>query len=373
MKESRTTPSSAIPGATDILDYTFDVAGSPTVDRRNAYYANRAPGSTDNSDSGFKRGSVWINGADIYVCTNSTPGETQWTSVSGGGGISDAPSDGDTYGRKDGAWEQVTSGISDAPSDGTLYARQDGDWEEAASPDDIPLTPTFVYDGTANTTEFIVGDIPSSWQDGNGDLTQLSIGNSVTSIGSSAFYSCTGFTGNLVIPNSVTSIGGGAFAFCSGFTGNLVIPNSVTSIGGSAFGFCSGFTGNLVIPNSVTSIGGGAFAFCSGFTGNLVIPNSVTSIGDFAFEDCQGFTGNLIIPNSATSIGDFAFANCSGLTDAYLNQPIGQIGSLAFYYSGITNVYIGPDATGYTLGAGQTIAGKSGITVSVWTNYPNVP
>jgi hypothetical protein len=215
--------------------------------------------------------------------------------------------------------------LQDAPSDGTLYARQDGDWEEAASPDDIPLTATFVYDGTAETTEFIVGDIPNSWQENNSSLTQLSIGTSVTFIGS------------------------------------------------FAFNYCTGFTGNLVIPNSVTSIGSDAFRYCSGFTGNLVIPNSVTSIGSYAFYGCSGFTGNLVIPNSVTSIGDYAFRSCSGLTDAYLNQPIGSIGSYAFYYSGIANVYIGPDATGYTLGAGQTIGGKGGITVSPWTNYPNVP
>jgi len=188
-----------------------------------------------------------------------------------------------------------------------------------------PKTPTLVYDSNIGDTEFIVGDIPNSWQDSNSDLTQLSIGNSVTSIGSSAFSNC------------------------------------------------SGFTGNLVIPNSVTSIGVGAFGYCTGFTGNLVISNSVTSIGSSAFEGCSGFTGNLVIPNSVTSIGSFAFSYCSNLTDAYLNQPIGQIGSFAFYYSGITNVYIGPDATGYTLGAGQTIGDKSGITVSLWTNYPNVP
>jgi hypothetical protein len=263
--------------------------------------------------------------------------------------------------------------LQDAPSDGTLYARQDGDWEEAASPDDIPLVPTFVYDGTANTTEFIVGDVPNSWQSYNTDLTQLSIGNSVTSIGSNAFYYCFGFTGNLVIPNSVTSIGSGAFYRCDSFTGDLVIPNSVTSIGSVAFSSCTGFTGNLVIPNSVTSIGDSAFSGCTGFTGNLVIPNSVTSIGDSAFSGCTGFTGNLVIPNSVTSIGSQAFYYSDGFTDAYLNQPIGSIGSFAFYGTSITNVYIGPDATGYTLGAGQAIGGKSGITVSLWTNYPNVP
>jgi|688.fasta_scaffold03885_4 hypothetical protein len=268
--------------------------------------------------------------------------------------------------------------LQDAPSDGTLYGRQDGAWEEAASPDDIPIVPTFVYDGTAETTQFIVGNIPNDWQSlgfgySNSDLTQLSIGNSATSIGSYAFYSCNGLTGNLVIPNSVTIIGDGAFGNCNGFTGNLTIPNSVTIIGNYAFGNCNGFTGNLTIPNSVTSIGSYAFSNCSGFTGNLIIPNSVTSIGNYAFGNCNGFTGNLTIGNSVTSIGDYAFSNCLFLTAAYLNQPIGQVAVNAFMYaSNIDNIYIGPDATGYTLGAGQSVGGAN-VTVSVWTNYPNVP
>ena len=134
----------------------------------------------------------------------------------------------------------------------------------------------------------------------------------MTSIGNSAFSSCSGFTGNLTIPNSVTSIGNYAFSNCSGFTGSLTIPNSVTSIGESAFDGCSGFTGSLTIPNSVTSIGSKAFYVCSGLTGNLTIPNSVTSIGNSAFSFCNGLT-ILTIGNAVTSIGGYAFSPCNNL------------------------------------------------------------
>jgi hypothetical protein len=212
-----------------------------------------------------------------------------------------------------------------------------------------PKTPTLVYDGTAETTEFIVGDIPDGWQSGGSALTQLSIGNSVTSIGDSA------------------SFGGGAFSGCSGLTGNLFIPNSVTSIGSFAFQGCTGFTGRLTFPNSVTSIGTGAFENCSGLTEVLIIGG--TSVGNSAFFDTN--IERVIILNSAASLGSYSFYGTS-LTEAYLNQPIGQVNSKAFYYVGITNVYIGPDATGYTLGAGQSVGGAT-VTVSLWTNYPNVP
>ena len=142
---------------------------------------------------------------------------------------------------------------------------------------------------------------------------------SVTTIGSSAFWSCDGFTGDLVIPNSVTTIGELAFGYCIGFTGILTIGNSVTSIGDGAFLNCSGFTGSLTIGNSVTSIGNYAFEGCSGFTGNLTIGNSVTLIGDRAFNNCSGFTGSLTIGNSVTTISGSAFYGCSGFLEVHYN------------------------------------------------------
>jgi len=47
-------------------------------------------------------------------------------------------------------------------------------------------------------------------------------------------------------------------------------------------------------------------------------------------------------------------------------------GSDAFLNNGVTQIYVKPGATGWTLGGPpQTIQGKAGITVSNWDNYPN--
>lgn len=270
----------------------------------------------------------------------------------------------------------------------------------------------------------------------NGSLT---IGNNVTNIGSNAFRYCTNFTGSLTIPNSVITIGNNAFQDCTGFTGSLTIPgttsigsyafsycnfnglnvtgtsinadqfglagyvsgslniaNTVTSIGNYAFNQCSGLTGSLTIPNSVTSIGEGAFSSCSGFTsltlneglevigtsafdgltnvsGNLIIPNSVITIGSYAF-NYNTFNGPLTIPNSVTTIGDGAFRSCTNITNAYLNQPLTAIDTDAFLNSGLTTVHLRPapnTPAGWTIGAAQTIGGKSGVTVVAdWTEYP---
>ena len=74
----------------------------------------------------------------------------------------------------------------------------------------------------------------------------------------------------------------------SAVNGEIVIPNSVTSIGNSAFWDCTGLT-SVTIPDSVTSIGDRAFSYCSGLT-SVTIPNSVPNIGDCAFKGCTGLT-----------------------------------------------------------------------------------
>ena len=147
-----------------------------------------------------------------------------------------------------------------------------------------------------------------------GKQGSFTIPNSVTSIGKSAFWGCTGLT-SVTIGNSVTSIGFIAFYGCTGLT-SVTIPHSITGIVMATFFGCTGLT-SVTIPNSVTWIGTQAFGDCTGLT-SVTIPNSVTSIGWRVFEGCTGLT-SVTIPNSVTSIGDAAFWDCTGLTSIICN------------------------------------------------------
>ena len=64
-------------------------------------------------------------------------------------------------------------------------------------------------------------------------VTDLTIPDSVTSIGSYSFYNCSGLT-SITVPNSVTNIGSYAFGSCSGLT-NLLLKGDAPSVGGRAF------------------------------------------------------------------------------------------------------------------------------------------
>ncbi len=191
-------------------------------------------------------------------------------------------------------------------------------------------------------------------------LNSVTIGNSVTAIGSYLFRQCKLLT-QASIPNSVTSIGDGAFFCCTGLT-NLSIPNSVTSIGASAFASCKGLADHLSIPNSVTSIGASAFANCKGLT-SITIGNSVTSIGNNAFSDCSGLT-EITIPNSVTSINDYTFSGCSGLTQATIGNSITKIGYCAFVdCTGLTEITIPNSVTSIGFSSFRRCSGLKQVTI----------
>lgn len=140
-------------------------------------------------------------------------------------------------------------------------------------------------------------------------LTSVSISNSVILIGYSCFSDCTGLT-SITIPNSVTDIEGACFSGCTGLT-SITIPNSVTDMAGNCFYGCTGLT-SITIPNSLTYIPGSCFENCTGLT-SITIPNGVTSIEEMAFRGCFGLT-SVDIPNSITEIGPSSFGGCTGLT-----------------------------------------------------------
>ena len=243
-------------------------------------------------------------------------------------------------------------------------------------PDSVTSIGDYAFSGCSSLTIIAVdaNNTVYSSQDGvlcNKNITVLiqypvgkyggfTIPGSVTIIGDSAFYDCSGLT-SVTIPGSVTSIGVEAFSGCSGLT-SVTIPDSVTSIGDYAFSGCSSLTiiavdanntvyssqdgvlcnknrtvliqypvgkyGGFTIPGSVTSIGVEAFSGCSGLT-SVTIPDSVMSIGDSAFYHCSGLT-SVTIPNSVTSIGSYAFEGCSGLTSAYFYGNAPSMGDYVF-------------------------------------------
>ena len=123
------------------------------------------------------------------------------------------------------------------------------------------------------------------------------------------------YSGDIVIPASVTydgktysvtSIGDGVFTECGDLT-SITIPETVTYIGAEAFGACYGLT-SINIPNGVTSIEPLTFYGCEALT-SITIGSGVASIGEGAFSACSSLT-SINIPENVEYIGDGAFDGC---------------------------------------------------------------
>ena len=185
------------------------------------------------------------------------------------------------------------------------------------------------FDSCSNLTSITIPDSVSSIGNfvfyGCSSLTSITLSNNITNIGNSAFAGCSSLT-SITIPDRVTSIEKYAFYNCSGLT-SITIPDSVTSIGESAFRNCTSLT-SITIPDSVTSIGKSAFSNCSSLT-SITIPNGVTSIGEYAFQSCSSLT-SITIPDSVTSIGAYAFSDCWDLTSITIPDSVTTIGESAF-------------------------------------------
>lgn len=197
----------------------------------------------------------------------------------------------------------------------------------------------------------------------DGTITELTATDlsGITLIRDYAFSNCSNLI-DITIPDSVASIGTSAFRMCSRLT-NVTILGGNHTIKDYAFNECSNikavhiadlvdwcnidfegvisnplvyakklylnneYVTDLIIPNGVISIKDATF-WGSDIV-SVTISDSVTSIAYRAFSGCKNLT-SIIIPNSVISIGNSAFAFCSNLANITIGSGIQTIGTSAF-------------------------------------------
>ena len=163
------------------------------------------------------------------------------------------------------------------------------------------------------------------WVDFTSDITNVFIGDGITSIHNNAFNNCAVLT-SAELPETITEIGTHAFSDCSALT-EIVIPDAVTQLGSYAFSGCSTLT-EIVIPDAVTQLGSYAFSRCI-LLEQVVLPSKITKIPNNMFYRCSSLT-EVVIPDTVTKIETYAFSGCSALTKIVIPDAVTEIGSYAF-------------------------------------------
>ena len=153
-----------------------------------------------------------------------------------------------------------------------------------------------------------------------------------------------GYVGSIVIPETVTyggiqyavtAIDDAAFSNCSGLT-DVTIPNTIVSIGHHAFSCCTGLK-SIVIPNSVTELGRCVFHTCSNLT-SAVIGNQVEVINDYDFQYCNRLT-DVVLGSKVNMLNIKAFFDCHSLVNVtcLALTPPAMYADYSFDYSVYSN------------------------------------
>ncbi len=143
-------------------------------------------------------------------------------------------------------------------------------------------TGTLVISGAGSMMESdIMHTMP--WAPYRNQIKEVIIENGVTTVGRCAFsgYDLT----NVTLPDSVTSIGEEAF-FNNPNLKSVKLPASLTKIEDCAFSCCRSLA-DVTIPEGVMEIGQEAFAYCDSLT-DITLPKSINVIGPWAFDECYG-------------------------------------------------------------------------------------
>lgn len=158
-------------------------------------------------------------------------------------------------------------------------------------------------------------------------LETVNLPEGLRSICNYAFSGCTSLK-EINLPENLRDVREYAFSDCVSFT-ELSLPETLEIIGEYAFRGCTGLT-SIDIPDSVTSIGKGVFANCSNIT-DFKFGSGITEIPWMGFVNCTSITQIVLDNDTIKEVSSSAFYGCTALSSVYLGENISIIGNYAFY------------------------------------------
>ena len=173
---------------------------------------------------------------------------------------------------------------------------------ECANIEKVTLTKgTGEMDGYEDYYNFTYTYTP--WYKSKNNIKEIILEDGIISIGSFAFYECTGLK-SITIPDSVTSIGWGAFYDCKTIYYNA--KNAITD----PSAFCS--AEKIIVGDTVQTIPNDFARGCDNIK-SITISSSVVKIGNDAFNHCDNLESVTFMDDNRIEMGSNIFEYCNKL------------------------------------------------------------
>ena len=180
----------------------------------------------------------------------------------------------------------------------------------------------------------------------NTALTTVDIPDTVTSLGHYAFADCKKLL-DVQLSENLETLGEGVFSGCISLE-TITIPKSVTGSTGDGFYAQRGVFYNcpklkeVILEEGITLVPAYLFLGNSSLE-TVIIPNTVTTIQAEAFRHAKALT-QIVIPDSVTTLEKEAFAECPNLETVILSKNLTQLADSSFSGCSSLNNVVLPDA-----------------------------
>ena len=182
-------------------------------------------------------------------------------------------------------------------------------------------------------------------------LKEITLPNTVESIGYNAFFGCTALQ-KINLSSSLKSIGSSAFSSCTALE-SIELPNGLQEIAWYAFQDCEKLK-ELKLPETLTDLGAQAIKGTS--IEEIILPPSITKLNENQFKSCNSLK-RIEVQGNVTTLPEGAFVPCSGLESLFLPKSVNNIkitsingnvfgDNYVIYYAGSTASWKKVDPTG---------------------------